>query len=436
MKNISELRVRLKQLPSGYISIKTISNKKYAYLKYYENGKQKSKYIKANDLDLIKKQLKERREIEKFLKEYENSGKDIPVLSNRAKNLTGSIMSADTKVATYENGNLIYINEKLCPLIIKRTNSVSNFLKGRAIDSNRTNSRLLKKVLNIHTNNDEQISLYAYGAVITDNYWFKPKGSKLKYKDICFDSDHYSDLALKGEITIYPKSAKHSPQITAIGSFEKCWKKINNEWWLYKKGSDNQIFSEIFCSLLADKMNIPTVIYEYSEGFVRSKNFAVKYNFDPMIGLTDSEEYDKIFNELLNIDEKIADQYLLLSFFDCLVNNIDRHNENTGLLRDRKTGNIISLAPNFDNNLALLGFDSKLSIDPRKDGFISYFVKFLNNNSIAYKRFKKLKITKLNKKIIDDCIKLIPIKINNYDINSYIINRYNYLMSIKNKGIY
>ena len=357
----------------------------------------------------------------------------MPKLSDNAKSLTGSIMSSDKEVTKYENGVLIYKDEKLCPLLIKRTSNISSFLKGRVIDSNRTNSRLLKKVLNINTNNDEQISLYAYGAVITDNYWFKPKGSKLKYKDICFSGDYYSDLALKGELVIYPRTPKHSPQITAIGSFEKCWKKIDDNWWLYKKGTIEQIFSEIFCSLLAQKMNIPTVIYEYDDGFVKSKNFATKYNFEPMLGLTEEEDYNTIFDILLNIGKNFASQYLLLSFFDCLINNIDRHNENLGLLRNKKTGKIISLAPNFDNNLALLGYDRKLIMEPNKDGLIKMFIRFLRNNKQANKMFKDLKIKKLTKETIKSCLKQTPIKIDDYDITNYIYKRYEYLVSFKNK---
>ena len=433
MNGISDLIEKLKELPDGYIAVKNIYNKKYYYLKYYENGKQVSKYLKKNELEKIKNQLQERKEIENIIKDYETGGRNMPKLSDNAKSLTGSIMSCDKEVTKYENGVLIYKDEKLCPLLIKRTSNISSFLKGRVIDSNRTNSRLLKKVLNININNDEQISLYAYGAVITDNYWFKPKGSKLKYKDICFSGDYYSDLALKGELVIYPRTPKHSPQITAIGSFEKCWKKIDDNWWLYKKGTIEQIFSEIFCSLLAQKMNIPTVIYEYDDGFIKSKNFATEYNFEPMLGLIEEEDYNIIFDTLLNIDKNFASQYLLLSFFDCLINNIDRHNENLGLLRNKKTGKIISLAPNFDNNLALLGYDRKLIMEPNKDGFIKMFIRFLRNNKLANKMFKDLKIKKLTKETIKSCLKQTPIKIDDYDITNYVYKRYEYLVSFKNK---
>ena len=433
MENISELIKELSTLPKGYISKKTIHGDEYYYFKYYENNKQVSKYIKKDELEDLKNKLKRRKELESIIKKLDNQNRNLSPLSKNTKSFTGSIMSKDTKVATYENGNLIYINENLCPLYIKRTHNIAGFFASRAIDSNRTNSRLLKKILNIKESRDEYVSLYAYGLVISDTYWFKPKGSKLKYKDVCFDSDYYSELALNGELIIYHKSPKLSPQLTAIGSFEKCWKKIDGHWWMYKKGSNEQIFSELFCSKLAEKLNIPTAIYKYKDGYVATKNFAEKYNFEPMSSLVgEDESYETIFNALLNINQSIAEEYLTLMYFDCLVNNIDRHNENLGLMRNIKTGQIVSMAPNFDNNLALLGWDRNLKLNPKNDGLIRVFVKFLKNNKIAFKLYKKLKLTKLNNKIINQCLNDIEIKYTEYDITKYILLRYEYLIQIKN----
>ena len=39
---------------------------------------------------------------------------------------------------------------------------------------------------------------------------------------------------------------------------------------------------------------------------------------------------------------------------DTIIFNMDRHTQNFGFLRDIDTGEIISLAPNFDNNVALI----------------------------------------------------------------------------------
>ena len=48
--------------------------------------------------------------------------------------------------------------------------------------------------MNINVKDDTLVSLCSYAASITDNYWFKPKHSKLTYKDIAFNFD---DLVLE-----------------------------------------------------------------------------------------------------------------------------------------------------------------------------------------------------------------------------------------------
>lgn len=44
----------------------------------------------------------------------------------------------------------------------------------------------------------------------------------------------------------------------------------------------------------------------------------------------------------------------MMIFFDALLHNDDRHNQNVGVLRDSSTGETIGLAPYFDYNLGLI----------------------------------------------------------------------------------
>ena len=422
---------QLNTLPDGYISVKKINGKEYYYLQYSENGKLRSKYIKYSELEVIRQQLEKRKELEKLIHSFSSKGKDLREPSKRASELTGSLMMGDIVTAKFEKGILTYINEQLCPLMIKRTKNLEMFLSSRAIDRGRTNSRLLKKALNISSAEDTTVALYSYGATITDNYWFKPRGSRLKYHDIAFEYDYYHDLALTGEILIYPSKPKYSPQPTLIGSYEKCWRRIDDSWWLYKSGTENELFSELFCSLLATKLRIPTAKYELDGEYIRTKNFAENINFEPILSIAgDDDNYENVFNAILSIDKKIAKQFLLLAWFDTLTNNVDRHNENCGLLRDRKDGNILSLAPNFDNNLALISRNSVLNLNPKTDGIIKYFEKFLKQNSIAKQMYQNIKYPKLTENMIRQCFDEIPIKKDESMITKYLMNRYNYLMSI------
>lgn len=425
MKSIEDLINEYNSLPRGYISRKVIHNKEYYYLQWKENGKVVSKLIKGNKQNEVRKKIARRKEIEELINEYTKKGKLLSSPSKSVKELTGYLMSGDRIAAKFEKGVLIMLDDEIVPLFIKRTKNIAEFLASRAIDKTRTNSRLLKRVLNIHTQEDYETVLYSYGATITDNYWFKAKESKLKYKDITFDGDYYSDLSLNGNLTLFMKKPKLTPQLTLGGSYEKCWRKEKNEWYLYKKGNENEIFSEIFCSKLAKKLNIPTAEYEYINGYIRTKNFAKSFNYEPISSIAgEDDSYENVFNSILELNEDLIDQYLLLIWFDALVNNVDRHNENLGILRNKSNGSIVSLAPNFDNNMALISRSEILNMNIKTDGFISLFLAFVKKNKKVQEYYKKMRLPVLTSKIINECFLETSIKKDEDKIREYLISRY------------
>ena len=109
--------------------------------------------------------------------------------------------------------------------------------------------------------------------------------------------------------------------------------------------------------------------------------------------------------------------------------NFDRHNDNCGLLRDKKTGEIISLAPNFDNNLSLIAYNQNLKIENRDDAFIKNFIKFVKNNKTAKELFSEITLVKLSKEIIDKCLVGLVCPIDAKLLTNYLLNRYYYLTS-------
>lgn len=431
MSRISEIQTRLSQIPEGYISRKKIHDKYYSYLQFFQNGKLVSKYIKDSELNEIQSLLAERRKLEQELKTIFNSGKLVRHPSKTAKELTGDVMSGNDVVASFEKGVLTYLDEDRCPLLIKRTHNLYNFLSSRVIDSSRVNSRLLKKMMEITSNDNAVISLYSYGASITDNYWFRTKHSKLKYEDVIFNNDFYADLSLEGDSSFSPRQRTYNPQLTLIGSYEKCWKKIDDDYYLYKKGTEKEIYSELLASGIAKLLGVPTVEYEFDNGYIRCKNFAKDINFEPISSIAgDNDSFENVFQSILKISDDIAKQFLKLTAFDLIVNNIDRHNENVGLIRYRRSGQILSLAPNFDNNLSLISRNSLFNNSPSKDGLISLFVKFLNKNEKAKELFSQIGFQKINKEMIDELIKKLPFHFNDEEVSKFIYNRYLYVAKL------
>ena len=431
MSRISEIKLRLKELPDGYISRKRIHDKYYNYLQYFKNGKIVSRYIKDSELEELETQLSERKDLEKELADIFNSGKLISHPSKKALELTGSVMSGDLVVATFEKGNLLFIDEERCPLLIKRTHSLYSFLSSRVIDSSRVNSRLLKKIMEISSSDNAVISLYSYGASITDNYWFKAKHSKLKYVDIIFNNDFYADLSLTGDSSFSPRQRTYNPQLTLIGSYEKCWRKPGEEFYLYKSGTEKEIYSELLASKVAELLKVPTVDYEFDNGFIRCKNFAKNINFEPISSIAgDNDSFENVFDQVIKISEDIAKQYLKLMAFDLIINNVDRHNENLGLIRNRESGEILSLAPNFDNNLSLISRNTLLNDNPSKDGLITLFDKFLKKNNKARILFSSLTFPVVNQSEVDSLIKTLPYHFNDEEVSNYIYNRYLYVLKM------
>lgn len=108
------------------------------------------------------------------------------------------IFSADELVATWKNNKLTVVNDNLLPLYLKKVQNADMWLETRAIDSHRANSRLLKKALRLAEKDDVSTVIQVNAATITDNYWIRPFGSELKYSDVKFSDDYFSNLALKG----------------------------------------------------------------------------------------------------------------------------------------------------------------------------------------------------------------------------------------------
>lgn len=433
MADIYELINKCNSLPKGNIYVKKINGKEYFYHQYSVNGKKITKIVKRNELNNLIKDIDERIKLDNKIKKLLKYGNRDLVLSNNARNLTGYVMKSNKVVASFDNGSLIYLDTKYCPLIINRTKRLEPFLKYRSIDGGRTNSRLLKKILNISTNDELLVSLSTYAVSISDEYWFKPKNSKLKYEDVCFNNDLFFNTALKGLITIYPNKLMLTPELTTNGSYEKGWKNINGEWWLYKVGNKEEIFSELFYSRLFEKLSMPTAHYEYDGQYILSKNFATKENFEPLVCIVgDESDITKIYLSLNDINHQIALDYLRLCAFDVILNNVDRHNENCGVLRDKKTGKIISLAPNYDNNLSLISRDKNLSISI-KEGFLAHFLNLIKTNKVFKEALKEVNFPYLDETIINDVISEIKIKVDNHNLNGYILLRYKTIIEEINK---
>ena len=338
------------------------------------------------------------------------------------------ILSADTVVAVWNDGQLTVVNDTLLPLYLKRISNAEMWLESRAIDSHRANSRLLKKALRLAEKDDVSTVIHVNGATITDNYWVRPVGSELTYADVKFDNDYFSNLALKGTYDSFNRAAnsKHSrtPELTNVGSFEKCWKLRGGKWWMYKMANHNELFSELFVFELGKALKMNMAHYERGQGVIKSLDFtdSARVNFEPASTfMGDNEDYEDVVAELHKIcPEAIAD-YVRMIFLDTIVANPDRHTNNFGLLRDVDTGKIVGFAPNFDNNMALIarGYPKRST---SKDLLIRLFNELLDNHP-EYKAY----IPKLDESTVKEIMDKINMKVKRQEITDFVMSRYSFI---------
>ncbi|MDP4144655.1 MAG: hypothetical protein Q8936_09300 [Bacillota bacterium] len=317
-------------------------------------------------------------------------------ITRKKNKFTGYLMSQDKIIGEISNNEVVSIDNELAPLYIKNTGDFEGWLKFRSIDLHRTNSRLLRKVLRLNTNDEVNIVLSVHGLAITDTYWVKEKSSNLTYRDVRFTTDKFSDLALFGDPNAFSFEASLTPEMTNIGSYEKCWKVRNGNWYMYKQGSVNERFSEIFAFKLGKKLGFNMAEYKLIDKYIVSEDFTdnASVNFEPMYSLVlEDEDYKVNIEALTKIDAALVKQYMDIIFLDTIVMNVDRHTFNYGLIRDVNSGKILSMAPNFDNNLSLISRGYAKNTD-RNDLLVKLFKEVLEEN--------KYKIPVLSKELIRD----------------------------------
>ena len=339
--------------------------------------------------------------------------------------ITGELMSEDKVIATVKNGEITDCNETLLPLYLKRTKNLEGWLASRAIDTHRTNSRLLKKALRLRTADDAQIALAVNAATVTDRYWFRPEESTASYEDIRFKENFFDSLALRGDPNGFSHKPSRTPELTNTGSYEKCWRLIDGAWWMVKSETPNEYFSELFISRLGEKLGFDMVHYELHDGYILSKNFTdgTSYNFEPMSSLVGkNDDYSVCFDEIYAISPQLAEKYLEIIWLDSVCYNMDRHTENFGFLRDVHTGDIISLAPNYDNNIALISRGYPNSTDREHDGIIGFFRDFVESNLTAKSILQEMELPEITEEMIDECFAEIPIEADYDFIKAFVLN--------------
>lgn len=74
--------------------------------------------------------------------------------------LNGYMMSKNKIVAEIKNDEIVNRDILLCPLMLRKANTIDVWLESCAIDRHRVNSRLLKRILRISEKSDKDVVLF------------------------------------------------------------------------------------------------------------------------------------------------------------------------------------------------------------------------------------------------------------------------------------
>lgn len=258
-------------------------------------------------------------------------------------------------VATLQD-NQVLTHSQSAPILIKK-GKVKEWKAIRVQDLNRPNSRALRRLLGLSTSNAQDVSPIIYYQSLSDSFWLKKKDDQATWADIQFTDDRFFTITLTGKNHLSSPEIfkrKESPEHSNTGSFEKGWKLIGGKWQMWKAGSNEAVWSEVFYSNLANII-LPNSAVKYWE----DSSFSVCDNFinrdkgeslEPYFSFNDDHSDSEL--ALTHLPTCVHEDYRNMLFLDALMYNWDRHEFNFGLITKPGTTEV-KLQPYYDFNLSL-----------------------------------------------------------------------------------
>ena len=386
LEQIAELTAKIKDLPKGYISQKTIGGKIYYYHQWSENGSKQSRYIKNDEVEPLSKLIAQRKELQAQVSALKSPSakrskrnevnvmrcvlmhKRIPVAEIELDDATGFIQKIGE----------IYAPEHL-PVGVSVKNGMvdrsdfNTWWTDRSIPASRSGIREALETLEIA--DTKLLLIRCYGLSLSDQYWIKPDGSDLTWETINFFDNPFSDDI--GDILFgTPKKENalnfSSPDNTSDGFLKKRWKIMDGKRCLVKGGSNpfrQQPFNEVIATEIMKRLGIPHVPYTliwnkeapYSvcEDFV-DENTELIPAWRVMMTRKKNNS-TSVYQYFVNCCEALGVRDVVpfldrMFTLDYIIANEDRHFNNFGLIRNAETLEWLGMAPIYDSGSSL-GYD-------------------------------------------------------------------------------
>ncbi len=263
--------------------------------------------------------------------------------------------------------------------------SLNDWWRGRSIPASRSGIREALTIL--HISYTEQLLTKCYGLSLSDQYWINPIDRPLKWENINFFENTFSDdvgNALFGQAPESGELDLLSPCNTSDGWLKKKWKILDGERVLIKSGSNpfqQEPLNEAIATSLHKRLNRAAYV---PYRLIWENN--IPYSVCPNIVTPDTElvsaysifksqkkqNHHSFYEHFLLCCEHLGIQgmkefldYLLV--FDYLLANTDRHFNNFGCIRNVETLQWQGPAPVFDSGTSLWHDQVSRAILPEGD---------------------------------------------------------------------
>jgi hypothetical protein len=242
----------------------------------------------------------------------------------------------------------------------------------RAIPASR--QHLQQTLFDLGVETPQELLKRSLGLSLSDHYWIKPINENMKWEDVNFFENDFSDdvgryfvegyRADKGVVLDF-----RNPDASSVGWLAKRWMKRDEKRCLLKGGSTDyrqEPYNEVIATYILNCLNINHVSYELF--FQNDLPFSLCENFVtldteliPAWEVYRSFEKERSKNKLehfLKCCEKLnipvtREELEKMIVFDYIIANEDRHFGNFGFIRDSNTLEFKGFAPIFDNGTSL-----------------------------------------------------------------------------------
>ncbi|MCL2088660.1 MAG: excisionase [Oscillospiraceae bacterium] len=278
------------------------------------------------------------------------------------------------------------INANHLPVGITVVNNIpdiddlNDWWQGRSIPASRQN--FLRAMENMDVSSSQELILKCLGLSLSDQYWVNPVQNQLRWEDINFFDNPFSEdvgNALFCETMNSRPLDLLAPDNTSDGWLKKRWKIIDGKRCLIKGGSDpfhQEPCNEAIATAIMQRLKINHIPYRVSiqkglpysicENFITSDTELVSgFYIHNTRRIKNPNDFYTHFLECCN-ELKIPnaqEDFDKMLTLDYLIANKDRHMSNFGAVRNAQTLEWTGLAPVYDSGTSL--WHNKLDIDPK-----------------------------------------------------------------------